>query len=72
MKISIIVERLEKDRKNLRSGCGSVWLERRLREAEAASSNLVTPTKAIGQMRDIGSVAFLCPKYVFIAYVFPV
>ena len=26
------------------SGCGSVWLERRLREAEAASSNLVTPT----------------------------
>ncbi len=27
------------------SGCGSVWLERRLREAEAASSNLVTPTK---------------------------
>ena len=25
------------------TGCGSVWLERRLREAEAASSNLVTP-----------------------------
>ena len=25
------------------AGCGSVWLERRLREAEAASSNLVTP-----------------------------
>ena len=27
------------------SGCGSVWLERCLREAEAASSNLVTPMK---------------------------
>ena len=27
------------------SGCGSVWLERHLREVEAASSNLVTPTK---------------------------
>ena len=27
------------------SGCGSVWLERCLREAEVASSNLVTPTK---------------------------
>ena len=25
------------------SGCGSVWLERYLREVEAASSNLVTP-----------------------------
>ena len=25
-------------------GCGSVWLERCLREAEVASSNLVTPT----------------------------
>ena len=25
------------------TGCGSVWLERRLREAEVASSNLVTP-----------------------------
>ncbi len=25
------------------SGCGSVWLERHLREVEAASSNLVTP-----------------------------
>ena len=27
------------------SGCGSVWLERHLREVEAASSNLVTPIK---------------------------
>ena len=27
------------------SGCGSVWLERFLREEEAASSNLVTPSK---------------------------
>ena len=27
------------------SGCGSVWLERYLREVEAASSNLVTPIK---------------------------
>lgn len=26
------------------TGCGSVWLERRVRDAEAASSNLVTPT----------------------------
>ena len=26
-----------------KSGCGSVWLERYLREVEAASSNLVTP-----------------------------
>ena len=26
------------------TGCGSVWLERHLREVEAASSNLVTPT----------------------------
>ena len=25
------------------TGCGSVWLERRLREAEAAGSNPVTP-----------------------------
>ncbi len=25
------------------TGCGLVWLERRLREAEVASSNLVTP-----------------------------
>lgn len=25
------------------TGCGSVWLERHLREVEAASSNLVTP-----------------------------
>ena len=25
------------------AGCGSVWLERRLREAEAAGSNPVTP-----------------------------
>ena len=29
--------------KNAQSGCGSVWLERCLREAEVASSNLVTP-----------------------------
>ncbi len=28
----------------LLSGCGSVWLERHLREVEAASSNLVTPS----------------------------
>ncbi len=27
------------------SGCGSVWLERYLREVEAASSNLVTPIR---------------------------
>ena len=27
------------------TGCGSVWLERRLREAEVASSNLVTPIR---------------------------
>ena len=27
------------------AGCGSVWLERYLREVEAASSNLVTPMK---------------------------
>ena len=27
-----------------KTGCGSVWLERHLREVEAASSNLVTPT----------------------------
>ena len=26
-----------------RSGCGSVWLERFVRDEEAASSNLVTP-----------------------------
>ena len=32
------------------SGCGSVWLERYLREVEAASSNLVTPT-AMGVRR---------------------
>ncbi len=31
------------------TGCGSVWLERRLREAEVASSNLVTP---IGKSTD--------------------
>lgn len=31
------------------TGCGSVWLERRLREAEAASSNLVTPITAVMQ-----------------------
>lgn len=30
-----------------KSGCGSVWLERHLREVEAASSNLVTPTNRI-------------------------
>ena len=38
---------LEKTRyNNIRvTGCGSVWLERRLREAEAASSNLVTPIR---------------------------
>ena len=29
---------------NFISGCGSVWLERRVRDAEVASSNLVTPT----------------------------
>ena len=29
---------------NLISGCGSVWLERYLREVEAACSNHVTPT----------------------------
>ncbi len=28
-----------------KSGCGSVWLERHLREVEVASSNLVTPIK---------------------------
>ena len=35
------------------SGCGSVWLERRVRDAEAASSNLVTPTydEALGNIR---------------------
>ncbi len=31
------------------SGCGSVWLERHLREVEAASSNLVTPIIKIPQ-----------------------
>ncbi len=29
----------------IKSGCGSVWLERHLREVEVASSNLVTPIK---------------------------
>ena len=27
------------------TGCGSAWLERRLREAEVASSNPATPTQ---------------------------
>ena len=30
---------------NCASGCGSAWLERRLREAEVASSNPATPIK---------------------------
>ena len=30
-----------------KSGCGSVWLERYLREVEAASSNLVTPMNTL-------------------------
>ena len=30
-------------RDNAASGCGSAWLERRLREAEVASSNPATP-----------------------------
>ena len=38
--ITCVTER----RRGNTSGCGSVWLERHLREVEAASSNLVTPT----------------------------
>ena len=39
------------------TGCGSVWLERRLREAEAASSNLVTPTEEISRNVNLFFVA---------------
>ena len=35
-----------------KSGCGSVWLERYLREVEAASSNLVTPTLCLREFRE--------------------
>ena len=37
------------------TGCGSVWLERYLREVEAASSNLVTP---IREKKSIMSTSF--------------
>ncbi len=39
------------------SGCGSVWLERHLREVEAASSNLVTP---IYQTTEIPQNSWFC------------
>ena len=44
------------------SGCGSVWLERHLREVEAASSNLVTPTNLTesNTAESKGSAVFLC------------
>ena len=38
------------------SGCGSAWLERRLREAEVASSNPATPI--ICKRQDLGVLAF--------------
>ena len=44
----------------MKTGCGSVWLERCLREAEVASSNLVTPIK-----KCLGNKAF------FVAYITP-
>ncbi len=45
----------------LLSGCGSVWLERHLREVEAASSNLVTPIElnSTKYRRIMGSAVFL-------------
>ena len=44
----------------LAAGCGSVWLERHLREVEAASSNLVTPIYLIirKHRRITGSAVF--------------
>ncbi len=36
------------------SGCGSAWLERRLREAEVASSNPATP-----MVKNAGSFGFI-------------
>ena len=39
----VISSYLRFKKKHMGSGCGSVWLERYLREVEAASSNLVTP-----------------------------
>ena len=44
------------------TGCGSVWLERHLREVEAASSNLVTPTNLTesNTAESKGSAVFLC------------
>ena len=38
---------------NFISGCGSVWLERRVRDAEAAGSNPVTPTREWKPLNDV-------------------
>ena len=54
-----------------KSGCGSVWLERHLREVEAASSNLVTPTKQHSEeyRRTKGFCGiFALKEYAFIVY----
>ncbi len=44
------------------SGCGSVWLERRVRDAEAASSNLVTPTDV--KIANSKGLAIFLPCYI--------
>lgn len=36
----------------LQTGCGSVWLERHLREVEAAGSNPVTPIGFLSNLRN--------------------
>ena len=38
-----------------KSGCGSVWLERCVRDAEAGGSNPLTPTIFFAQMGGIGN-----------------
>ncbi len=50
---SIIISMLSQTDVNQITGCGSVWLERHLREVEAAGSNPVTPTKFLSNTQEL-------------------
>ena len=51
--VAFVGKTLGTQNKNSYTGCGSVWLERHLREVEAAGSNPVTPTKFLSNTQEL-------------------
>ena len=51
-------------------GCGSAWLERRLREAEVASSNPATPIQKVLDFQGLFCVTFHVVSRFFSAFLY--